>query len=146
MQRRDWLLLLLALRDASEALDPIRLQKGMFLLAQESDLPIVESYKFDQYDHGPGSLEIYRDLNALRGRSLVESVREPGYTWFRYRPTAAGITAAQSILDDMSHVQRERALFLQEVKQGVLTMSFRLLLRHVYNGYPEFCHKSVFKG
>jgi hypothetical protein len=146
MQRRDWLLLLLALREASEALDPVRLQKGMFLLARESDLPVAESYAFDQYDYGPCSVEIYGDLNVLHGRSLVECLRAPGYTWLRYRPTAAGITAAQSILDDMDYIQRQRALFLQQVKQGVLTMSCRLLLQHVYRRYPEFCHKSVFKG
>jgi hypothetical protein len=37
-RRQDWLLLLLARRAASEPLDPVRLQKGMFLFAREVQL------------------------------------------------------------------------------------------------------------
>jgi hypothetical protein len=46
MRPRDWLLLLLALRQAEEPLDPVRLQKGMFLLAQEGGLPPSDRYEF----------------------------------------------------------------------------------------------------
>lgn len=42
MERRDWLILLLSVGDA-RALDPIRVQKGMFLLSKEGGLKDAEA-------------------------------------------------------------------------------------------------------
>ncbi|MGH7490032.1 MAG: hypothetical protein ACREMY_31160, partial [bacterium] len=55
LQPADWLLLLLALKDAERPLDPVRLQKGLFLLAEEGGLSGAESYRFEPYDYGPFS-------------------------------------------------------------------------------------------
>lgn len=146
MRRTDWLLLLLALRDSSEPLDPVRLQKGLFLLAQEGRLPHAESYEFVAYDYGPFSVEIYRDLDTLYEQGLVERIGVPGYTWSRYLPTAQGIDEAERLVGAMSASQRQRALLLQGLKRDVLRMSFRGLLEHVYSRHPEFRENSVFNG
>jgi uncharacterized protein YwgA len=146
MRRVDWLLLLLALSDSSEPLDPVRLQKGMFLMARENRLSVAERYEFVAYDYGPFSVDIYRDLDALYDAGLVERLQAPGYTWSRYRPTETGIARAQRVVDAMDGRQRKRAVYLQELKQGVLSMSFRALLQHVYSRYPEYGENSVFNG
>jgi uncharacterized protein YwgA len=146
MRRPDWLLLLLALSDSSEPLDPVRLQKGMFLLSRERGLPPLESYDFAAYDYGPFSAQIYRDLDRLYDTGLVERIQTPGYTWSRYRPTEAGTAEAQRLVDAMDGDQRESAVYLQELKRGVLAMGFRDLLKHVYSRYPEFSENSVFQG
>jgi uncharacterized protein len=146
MRRADWLLLLLALSDSSEPLDPVRLQKGMFLMAQENRPAPEERYEFVAYDYGPFSVEIYGDLDALSDAGLLERLQTPGYTWARYRSTATGIAAAQQLVDQMDDGQRARARYLQELKQGVLRMSFRSLLEYVYSRYPEYGENSVFNG
>jgi uncharacterized protein YwgA len=146
MHRFDWLLLLLALSDSSELLDPVRLQKGMFLLAQEQGLEADERYDFVPYDYGPFSVDMYRDLDRLYEMGLVERVGTPGYSWSRYQPTGTGMTQAQYLVDGMDPQQRNHAIYLQDLKRTVLSMNFRDLLRYVYSRYPEFSGKSVFKG
>jgi hypothetical protein len=146
MRRIDWLLLLLALSDSSEQLDPVRLQKGMFLMAQEYPLSPGERYEFVPYDYGPFSVDIYRDLDVLYQMGFIECTQTPGYTWSRYRPTEAGVGQAQRVVDVMDAQQRKRAVYLQQLKQGVLSLTFRQLLQHVYSRYPEFRENSVFNG
>ena len=66
-ERRDWLLLLVGLRTEGPdaALDPVRSQKGMFLLRQRGILDDTESYEFTPYHYGPYSFELRSDLEAL---------------------------------------------------------------------------------
>jgi uncharacterized protein YwgA len=145
-ERRDWLLLLLALRDASQPLDPVRLQKGMFLLAQERELPQAQRYRFRPYDYGPFSSRIYSDLDDLVAAGFVERIPAPGYTWSRYRATEAGIAEAQRVLDRLPLARRADAVWLGELKRHVLALEFRALLHHVYGRHPEFAENSVFQG
>jgi hypothetical protein len=65
MTRRDWLLVLCAYEGAPSGLDPVRLQKGMFLFARTGVVPVHEQYQFKPYDYGPMSSMIYRDLDEL---------------------------------------------------------------------------------
>lgn len=143
---RDWLLVLLALRDASTPLDPVRLQKGMFLLAREGGISSAEAYSFRPYDYGPFASALYRDLESLAGTGLVESDHAPGYNWHRYRATPAGIEHARRLTDALTPEERPHLDYLYATKQEVLTRSFRDLLHHVYSRYPEFRERSVFSG
>src|SRR4051812_14985455 len=98
MLKRDWLLLLAALKGPAEGLDPIRLQKGMFLFAHEGGAPAPERYDFEPYNYGPMSRELYRDLDHLVEEGLLEATAVSGQTWQRYRPTDAGRQRAQRLL------------------------------------------------
>jgi uncharacterized protein len=146
MRRQDWLLLLLALRDASEPLDPVRLQKGMFLFAREAHPPPAETYEFVAYDYGPFSVQIYWDLEEMADSGLILAAPMPGYSWSRHLTTASGLARAQDALDEMAPEARGRAAQLQQLKQGVLSLGFRDLLSHVYSRYPDFSDKSVFRA
>lgn len=145
MHRADWLLLLLAVRDAAEPLDPVRLQKGMFLLANETQLPQAQRYDFFAYDYGPFSVDLYRDLDLLHRQGMIERMRAPGYTWFRYRPTLRGLGDAERIVGQMDASQRSCAKVLQRLKHDVLRRGFRELLEYVYERYPEYAENSVFE-
>lgn len=142
MDRQDWLLLLLALRDSSEPLDPVRLQKGMFLLAQEGGLPAAQRYEFRAFDYGPLSPEIYSDLDFLVGRGRVEQLAAPGYSWSRYKITPQGLMAASRTLQDETSLAA--VSHLAEIKRGVLRRDFASLLRYVYEKYPDYAVNSVF--
>jgi len=143
MDRRDWLTLLLGVGDASP-LDPVRIQKGMFLLSKEGGLDEAEVYAFRAYDYGPFSSQIYQDLDELVEAGLVAYEPVPGYTWNRYRLTAAGLADAQTLVDQLDPGRRGSARFIIELKKDVLSQSFNGLLRHVYDRYPDYAENSIF--
>lgn len=141
----DWLLLFLALRDAEQALDPVRLQKGLFLLSQEGGIASQEAYEFEPYDYGPFSARIYRDLQDLLSSGWARDIPVQGYNWNRYAVTRTGIEQAQQVVDrfDTSHLEVLRSL--ASIKAELLEFTFDGLLRRVYDQYPDFAAKSVFR-
>jgi uncharacterized protein len=143
MQARNRLLLLVALDGAPQGLDPVRLQKGMFLDAQESDPGEEEKYAFVPYNYGPMSAQIYSDLDALVGEGLVEEVPVQGRSWSRYVATEKGLEAGQDLLDKES--SRDVGGQLYRIKKEVASKSFKALLEDVYERYPAFASKSVFR-
>jgi hypothetical protein len=90
--RSDWLLLLLdrAALEASgpDELDPVRIQKGMFLLSERG--PARGLYNFRAYDWGPFSSAIHADLDALTQQGYLDESRVRGRTWSTYRVTVRG--------------------------------------------------------
>lgn len=136
MAPRDWLLLLL-----DGGLDPIRIQKGMFLFSMEGDSPTREQYKFEPYNWGPLSKRIYFDLEELLADGLVERVPVPGETYARYRRTDAGTNVAEAIAQK---ADQARTSLLETIREKVTSLSFERLLEDVYDRYPEYATKSLF--
>lgn len=143
MTSRDWLLLYVALKGAPQGLDPVRIQKGMFLFAQEADVPADEKYDFGPYHYGPMSSQIYTDVERLEADGLVRGEPLQGYTWKRYTASPAGIDVARNLLED-ADAAASRKLF--EIKQDVASKTFNALLRDVYERYPKYATRSVFSG
>ena len=144
MDRRDWLLLFLALplpnHPTPPALDPLRVMKGMFLLAQGADLPHAQAYQFLPYLYGPCSFEIYHDLDGLVAAGLVAAEQPWGRSWHLYTPTAHGHREAEHL---RGQVPRAALDTLREIKQYVAFTPYRRLLRDVYRQYPEYATQSV---
>jgi uncharacterized protein YwgA len=143
MQARDRLLLLVALDGAPRGLDPVRLQKGMFLDAQEGDVREGERYTFVPYNYGPMSAQIYSDLDDLLAEGLVEEVPVQGQSWSRYVATKKGLEVGQELLDKES--SRDVGEQLYRIKKEVASKTFKALLEDVYERYPDFASKSVFR-
>jgi hypothetical protein len=144
MRARDWLLLLIAAEGAPGGLDPVRLQKGLFLLTQEAGLPRRERYRFIPYNYGPMSRGLYRGLRDLVGAGLVERRFAPGLPWGRYDATGAGATAARALEAGMGPRALARLARLREIKAQIAGQSFAALLTDVYERYPDFATRSVF--
>lgn len=139
MRRRDWLLQLI-----DDEIDPIRIQKGMFLFAKESGAPEAEVYDFIPYNWGPCSFDIYDDLEKLHDAGLIERVPVPGQTWSRYRRTVDGESKAALVSKKVPDTQ---AAYISSVKEAVTSeRSFNRLLRRVYKKYPEYATKSLWNG
>src|SRR5581483_6346292 len=132
---RDWLLLLLALEN-TRPLDPVRLQKGMFLLAEEAGLDPGEQYSFRAYDYGPFSASIYNDIEELIAEGLVEAQPATGYRWSRYVITSEGLMQARAFVAAMDERQLVAARWLSDLKVNVLSKSFSDLLSYVYQRHP----------
>jgi uncharacterized protein YwgA len=143
MQPRDRLLLFIALDGAPEGLDPIRLQKGMFLFAEDEATRPDEAYDFVPYDYGPMSTQIYRDLDFLAEGGLIAATPVEGQTWSRYSATEKGLTAAKEMLGEEPSQTAARLLY--EIKTDVSSRTYQQVLEDVYDRYPEFASKSVFR-
>lgn len=147
MTRRDWLLLLLAYRGAPDGLDPVRIQKAMFLLKADLGpaLPRAEAYTFSAYNYGPMSKQIYADLDELVAEGLVRTVPVSGQSWSRYVASPRGLVAGEKIAATAADTNLKAAQKLWEVKQTVANKTFDELLAFVYDRHPEFEERSIFR-
>jgi uncharacterized protein len=142
---RGWLTLLIAFEGAPEGLDPVRIQKGMFLFARETDVPATQKYDFRPYNYGPMSRQIYDDLDALVAGDLVEQVPVRGQSWTLYRATTAGVARGNELVAQASDVYPKAVEHLFVTKGAVASVSFEELLTDVYDRYPDMATKSVFR-
>jgi hypothetical protein len=137
MTSRDWLLLLIG-----NGIDPIRIQKGMFLFAMESDAPPEQKYTFQPYNWGPFSQPIYGDLEALQRDGLIERTQAAGAGYYRYRRTDTGDASARALAQS---APEQLVADINDARSAVMGVGFEGLLRRVYDRYPEFATKSLFK-
>lgn len=143
MKARERLLLFLALDGAPDGLDPIRLQKGMFLFARDPSSKDDEKYQFVPYNYGPMSAQIYKDLESFKESGLVKEIPIEGQSWARYVATEEGLTQARDLLAAES--SEEAARRLHTIKHEVASKTFSALLDDVYDRYPEYAAKSIFR-
>lgn len=145
MGRSDWLLLLLARgplgADGPEGLDPVRIQKGMFLLSKLG--PSRDVYEFRPHHWGPFSRDIYSDLGALASRGLVSKEPVPGQSWSRWEVTAKGEEEAERFKEGLSP---EAAAWMRRLRRFLTTRSFNRLLEDVYERFPEFAVRSRYSS
>lgn len=144
MTRRDWLLLFVALDGDREGLDPIRIQKGLFLVAQEAGLPTRERYWFVPYNYGPMSPRLYRDVDVLVRRALLERAVVEGQSWRRIRATQAGLERARA-LEAQIGAQRVVLDRVRGIRRLVVGLDFSRLLTTIYERYPAYASRSVFR-
>jgi uncharacterized protein len=139
-------MLFISFEGAPRGLDPVRLQKALFLFGQEvADLPDGQKYRFRPYNYGPMSSAIYDDIDELVADGLVEAVSVEGQSWSRYRPTERGVERGMQMLEAADTDERVGVQHLYDTKQTVTAMSFDELLEDVYERYPSFAARSVFK-
>jgi hypothetical protein len=146
MTPADWLLLLVALDAPAAGLEPVRVQKALFLLAQEGGLPPSERYWFVPYNYGPMSPRIYRDVDALVRRGLLERRPVPGYTWGRVRATEQGQRRAERLVQEADDRRRHALGALRDIRALVTSLGFADLLQTIYERHPEYALRSVFRG
>ena len=145
MTPADWLLLLVAHDAPAAGLEPVRVQKALFLLAREGGLPRSERYWFLPYNYGPMSPRIYRDVDALVRRGLIERVPVPGYAWGRVRATAAGRRRAEALAAAATDRERSALAALRRIRALVVSLGFADLLATIYDRHPEYAVRSVFR-
>jgi uncharacterized protein len=146
MYKSDWLLVFLAdpalhgVRPRS--LEPLRIQKGMFLLSMRGSGELANLYDFRAYDYGPFTADIYRDLDALSQAGLVAEEAVPGRSWRAYRPTTEGVARATELAKSVAPEARQ---LIDQTYQFVATRAFLPLLRAIYAEFPEYAVNTVVK-
>lgn len=144
MTPSDWLLLLIAARPNRQGLDPIRLQKGMFLLAREGGVAARERYWFVPYNYGPMSPALYRDLERMEEEGLVERSLVLDESWRRLTVTEAGMQRARNLRRRARGRSPDAVAELSRIKRAIVRMTFAELIADVYRRYPYFARRSVF--
>ena len=136
MKSRDWLVL--TLESQSE---PIRIQKTLFKLSEESELPKRERYTFQPYNWGPFSARIYSDLDQLVELGLVSRTPRPRSSWADYALTAKGKDEAARVRARADH---GGLAGLARISSWVAERPFAQLLQDVYKDYPGMASRTLF--
>jgi hypothetical protein len=117
-------------------LDPIRVQKGMFLVSMRG--PGRHIYQFRPYHWGPFSGDIYADLDSLAVADLVECRPVPGQSWVTYGVTVRGAEAGRDALGELDLKERE---WMASLLEFLTSRSFPQLLKDVYAATSRFRSK-----
>jgi len=143
LKARDWTLLTIAA--GKSPLEPVELQKALFLLSRNISKRTLgrDFYDFAPYDYGPFAKDIYDDARALQVANLVTISREPGSRFSIYVPTPEGKEAATKLREGLSNASVD---YLDRVVAFVQSVSFTELVSAIYKAYPEMRKNSVFQG
>lgn len=145
IQRRDWALLVIAAAKG-ESLQPVQLQKSLFLLGENlkpTEHGLAEQfYAFKPYDYGPFDSSVYVDAQLLAKAGLVSISRREGHSYREYTITPAGIERAREIELRLS---QPVAQHIREVVAWTRSLSFSDLVRSIYQRFPEQRARSVFR-
>lgn len=131
--------------DGGEKLDPVRVQKGLFILAKETPedwLPPEARYHFEPYHYGPYSSALYRDLDELGRRGYLDTTVVRGQSWNYYSLSSEGARLYEEVSETMNPKAVE---YSRKIREFVGKLSFRKLLTTVYEQYPAYAVNSVFK-
>jgi hypothetical protein len=144
VHRSDWLLLFLAAAPGTP-LDPVRVQKGMFLLAMQASLGEDERYGFEPYAYGPMSRGLYGEVRRLCHERILEATPIEGATWRMLQLTPAGAGHAERVRQRAELEAHETLAQIAAIRREISGLSFSELLQHVYERYPEYAVRSVFR-
>lgn len=140
-RQMSWLLALIAGSSPDDdLLDPIRIQKGIFLLQQDGVIPKPDRYKFMPYNYGPAAFGIYDDIRLLQADGLVIEQPSERHSYQVYRATPAGRKRAEGFLGSLPADVAARVMTTRSLVAG---KEFRELLEYVYSRYPKYAEKSV---
>lgn len=145
MRPIDWTLLCIA-EAGNQPLQPVQLQKALFLLGRNLPLSRLKAetfYSFEPYDYGPFAAGVYRDAEALEQGGLVTIKRPPLTRFNQYSSTDAGRETAASLRKELP---ADVAKYLTDVIKFTQSLSFNELVAAIYKAYPDMKANSVFQG
>ncbi|MBI2936524.1 MAG: hypothetical protein HYY31_06960 [Chloroflexi bacterium] len=142
MKRQDFLLIAINAAGVTP-LTPVQLQKAMFLIFKAA-LPELPKpfYEFKPYNYGPFCKAIYEDAGALHREGLVHRFPSSEGNWLDTVITPLGQKRAVKLELKLSKPSRD---FVHAVLTWVQAQSFSVLVRKIYELYPEFQKNSVFQ-
>ncbi len=139
LKREDWALLAIAAADGAP-LEPVQLQKALFLLGKEMPKAVGRGYyHFTPYNYGPFDQGVYADAEVLAARGLV-SIDTPR-RWAVYAATAEGLRRAAELSGQVADAWG----YLRKVVAWARGLTFQQLVRAIYAAYPDQRANSVFR-
>lgn len=120
-------------------IDPVRIQKLLFLIDME--VPTLVGgphFDFQPYSYGPVDLDVYLELEALTADSYVHTDRTLCH--LRFRLTSKGISRGDALL---ASVPDKASRFVERACGWVLEAPYHDLLSAIYRRYPEMAVNAV---
>lgn len=142
LERSDWNLLVLAAAEG-QRLEPVQLQKALFLLEKAFPEAVTQSgyYNFRPYNYGAFDSAVYEDAERMEHQGLTQITRVSA-GWNEYAASSRGIAKAKEL---QSAADPRVIDYIRRVVAWVRSLSFADLVRAVYNAYPETKVNSIFK-
>ena len=143
MTKKDWTLLVVAA--ARSPLQPVQLQKVLFLIGEElssTQRKTRSFYKFEPYDYGPFCSEVYADADLLAEDGFLQIGRPPGQSYRVYGITSVGMERADELREDLDDSVRH---YLDKIVLWVSGLNFRQLVSWIYHKYPRMRENSIFQ-
>ncbi|MEZ4431394.1 MAG: hypothetical protein R3F65_03200 [bacterium] len=141
MQREHWPLLVIAAA-GDAGLEPIHLQKSLFLIGRKAEqLGESAPYQFHPYDYGPFAVEVYRDAERLVDEGSLSITLDRQVR--RYRITREGQQRADQLREGL---RDDLAAYLDEVVRWAAPLGFRQIVQAIYRKFPEYRANSIFRG
>lgn len=150
-----------------EIIGNTRLDKLMFLLEKETTLKkyIIDNFKFDAYNFGPYSSELFDSVQALVNAGLVSVEKSESEEYLNeadryqielqleentespkaatiYSLTPEGKTVASELFQSLSASERQELVTIKRIFNSI---SLRKLLQYIYRKYPESANLSVIR-
>jgi uncharacterized protein (DUF488 family) len=142
MERRDWILLALYVASDNQ-LQPVQLQKSLFLLGERIGDVGTDFYEFVPYHYGPFAKEIYADADALASEGLLSAEKMARSHWREYSATQEGLDRAAALCSDAND---EALAYLRRAVTWTQTRSFNEVVRSIYAHFPNYRANSVFQS
>ena len=128
-----------------------RFQKLIFLMQKEGNLNKLEptdTYRFEPYDYGPFSSDLYDDLDEHIERDLIEDSmeemdEEEDIVEYKYQLKSEGKDFVKRHIssEEIQEVVQEAKRIVQEYEN----MHLPELINSVYSKYPDYAENSVLR-
>ena len=145
MKRRDLVLAILAAA-AGRPYTPVQIQKAVFLICDQFRDLIDDGprFNFQPYDYGPFDSNVYAELQELQHSG--EAVISPSAhgNWNTYAISDAGSGRGDELLYHV--LPSEVKDYIDEVSKWVRSLSFKTLVKSIYEAYPNMRANSIFRG
>ena len=121
---------------------PVQVQKMFFLLDKNiAKHTLGPHFDFEPHGYGPFDKEVYRGLECLENKGLVEIFDLDKYGLRRYRLTDEGREIGEKLLSKLPQSVQDYNKTIVKFIRGV---SFAQLVTAIYDVYPEMKENSVF--
>lgn len=141
MNRRQYVLAVMAAGKDGAIFQPVQIQKLFFLLDRE--IPTHTGgphFNFSAYDYGPFDSAVYDEVEALAREGLAV-VNKSGF-YRAYSLTGEGLDRGRAALGELTPQGREYAI---KAAEWVRAVSFNQLVSTIYDRFPDMKVNSVFR-
>ena len=140
MDRKEFVLAVLASGGCGVRYTPVQVQKLFFLIDKEiSDLIGGCQFNFEPYNYGPFDKGVYDEVDELERQRYVEAF--PEQTWRNYSLSPEG----QERRKLLASLPPEAQDYIKRASEFVRSLSFRQLVLAIYKAFPEMRENSVFQ-
>ena len=145
MNRRDLVLAILSAADG-RTYSPVQIQKAVFLVCEHFGEVIDDgpAFDFQPYDYGPFDSDVYSEIEALRRAGEAVIAPSANGNWNTYAASDAGIERSNAILHGILNDETSNYIFA--ISNWVRSLSFKSLVKSIYEAYPQMRANSIFRG